>query len=106
MLELIDVSRRFGGTLAVDRVSLRVDAGRITGLIGPNGAGKTTLFNVIAGSLAPSAGRVVLEGRDIGGAPAHRRLTAGLARTFQIPRPFGAMTVLENVLLAARGQRG
>ncbi len=106
MLELIDVSRGFGGTLAVDRVSLRVAAGRITGLIGPNGAGKTTLFNVIAGSLAPSAGRVVLEGRDIGAAPAHARLGAGLARTFQIPRPFGAMTVLENVLLAARGQRG
>ena len=106
MLELIDVSRRFGGTFAVDGVSLRVATGHITGLIGPNGAGKTTLFNVIAGSLAPSAGRVVLEGRDIGGAPAHARLAAGLARTFQIPRPFGAMTVLENVLLAARGQRG
>ena len=106
MLELIDLSRGFGGALAVDGVSLRVAAGQITGLIGPNGAGKTTLFNVIAGSLAPSAGRVVLEGRDIGGAPAHARLAAGLARTFQIPRPFGAMTVLENVLLAARGQRG
>ncbi len=87
-------------------VSLRVAGGRITGLIGPNGAGKTTLFNLIAGSLPPSSGRIVLEGREIGGAAAHTRLAAGLARTFQIPRPFGAMTVLENVLLAAKGQHG
>jgi len=106
MLEVIDVSRDFGPARAVDRVSLHVAKGEITGLIGPNGAGKTTLFNVIAGSLAPSSGRVVLEGRDIGGRPAHTRLAAGLARTFQIPRPFGAMTVLENVLLGAPGQRG
>jgi branched-chain amino acid transport system ATP-binding protein len=106
MLELIGLSRAFGGARAVDDVSLRVAGGRITGLIGPNGAGKTTLFNVIAGSLAPSSGRVVLHGADIGGAPAHTRLKAGLARTFQIPRPFGAMTVLENVLLAAPAQRG
>jgi branched-chain amino acid transport system ATP-binding protein len=106
MLELIGVSRRFGGARAVDGVSLRVAAGRITGLIGPNGAGKTTLFNVIAGSLRPSDGRIVLEGSDIGSAPAHARLAAGLGRTFQIPRPFGAMTVLENVLLAAQRQHG
>jgi branched-chain amino acid transport system ATP-binding protein len=106
MLELIGVSRNFGGARAVDGVSLRVAGGRITGLIGPNGAGKTTLFNLIAGSLRPSAGRIVLEGAEIGGAPAHTRLAAGLGRTFQIPRPFGAMTVLENLLLAARGQRG
>jgi branched-chain amino acid transport system ATP-binding protein len=106
MLEVIELSRDFGGTRAVDGVSLCAEAGRITGLIGPNGAGKTTLFNVIAGSLRPSAGRVVLDGRDIGGAPAHTRLRAGLARTFQIPRPFAAMTVLENVLLGAPGQRG
>jgi len=106
MLELIGVTRAFGGARAVDGVSLRVAEGRITGLIGPNGAGKTTLFNLIAGSLAPTSGRIVLNGRDIGGAPAHARLAAGLARTFQIPRPFGAMTVLENVLLAAQGQHG
>ena len=106
MLELIDVTRSFGGARAVDGVSLRVAGGAITGLIGPNGAGKTTLFNVIAGSLPPSSGRVVLGGRDIGGAPAHTRLAAGLARTFQIPKPFAAMTVLENLLLAAPAQRG
>ena len=106
MLDLIGVSRSFGGARAVDDVSLHVSAGRITGLIGPNGAGKTTLFNLIAGSLPPSSGRIVLNGKDIGGAPAHRRLAAGLGRTFQIPRPFAAMTVLENVLLAAQRQGG
>jgi branched-chain amino acid transport system ATP-binding protein len=106
MLDLIGVSRSFGGARAVDGVSLRVARGSITGLIGPNGAGKTTLFNLVAGSLRPSAGRIVLDGSDIAAAPAHRRLAAGLARTFQIPRPFAAMTVLENVLLAAPGQRG
>ena len=106
MLDLIGVSRSFGGARAVDGVSLRVARGSIVGLIGPNGAGKTTLFNLIAGSLPPSSGRIVLEGADIADAPAHRRLAAGLARTFQIPRPFAAMTVLENVLLAAQHQRG
>jgi branched-chain amino acid transport system ATP-binding protein len=106
MLDLIGVSRSFGAARAVDAVSLQVVAGSITGLIGPNGAGKTTLFNLIAGSLAPSAGRILLNGHNVAGAPAHRRLAAGLGRTFQIPRPFAAMTVLENVLLAAREQRG
>lgn len=106
MLDLIDVSRSFGGARAVDGVSLQVAGGAITGLIGPNGAGKTTLFNLIAGSLPPSGGRIVLNGKDIAGAPAHARLAAGLARTFQIPRPFAAMTVLENVLLAAPKQSG
>jgi branched-chain amino acid transport system ATP-binding protein len=106
MLEVIDVSRRFGGAHAADRVSFGVARGSITGLIGPNGAGKTTMFNMIAGSLPPSAGRILLEGHAIGREPAHRRLARGLGRTFQIPRPFPAMTVLENVLVAAVGQRG
>jgi branched-chain amino acid transport system ATP-binding protein len=106
MLELSGLSRRFGGARAVDGVSLRLPPGRITGLIGPNGAGKTTLFNLIAGALRPSAGTIRFESRDITHAPPHRRLALGLGRTFQIPRPFAAMTVLENVLLAAQGQRG
>ncbi len=106
MLELSGLTRRFGGARAVDGVSLRLDPARITGLIGPNGAGKTTLFNLIAGSLRPSAGRIRFAGRDISRAPPHRRLALGLGRTHQIPRPFGAMTVLENVLVAAQGQRG
>jgi len=106
MLQITDVTRRFGGARVVDGVSFSVPAGSITGLIGPNGAGKTTVFNLIAGSLLPSSGRIVLNGVDIAHEPAHRRFARGLGRTFQIPRPFPAMTVLENVLVAAPGQRG
>ena len=105
-LEVDHVTRRFGGHRAVDDVSFRVGAGTITGLIGPNGAGKTTLFNVIAGALSPSAGRVTLGDRRLDGQPPHRVLRAGVARTFQIPRPFAALTVLENVMLAGRAQLG
>ena len=106
MLELSGLTRRFGGARAVDGVSLRLPSGRITGLIGPNGAGKTTLFNLIAGSLRPTQGTIRFAGCDISRAPPHRRLALGLGRTFQIPRPFAAMTVLENVLLAAQRQSG
>ena len=106
LLELQHVTRRFGGHAAVLDVSLRVNAGSITGLIGPNGAGKSTLFNLVAGALAPSAGQILLDGRRLDGEPPHRVLARGVARTFQVPRPFAAMTVLENVMLAAQGQRG
>jgi branched-chain amino acid transport system ATP-binding protein len=106
MLELQHVTRRFGGHAAVRDVSVRVAAGSVTGLIGPNGAGKSTLFNLVAGALAPSAGRILLDGRRLDGEPPHRVLARGVARTFQVPRPFPAMTVLENVMLAARGQCG
>jgi branched-chain amino acid transport system ATP-binding protein len=105
-LELRDVSRRFGGHRAVDGVSFRVRPGTITGLIGPNGAGKSTLFNLIAGALQPTAGRIALGDRRLDGLPPHRVLRAGVARTFQIPRPFGAMSVLENLMLAGQDQRG
>jgi branched-chain amino acid transport system ATP-binding protein len=106
MLALSGLSRQFSGMRAVDDVSFGVERGTITGLIGPNGAGKTTLFNLVAGSLAPSAGRIAMDGVDIAGEPAHRRLQRGIGRTFQIPRPFPAMTVLENVMLAAQDQAG
>lgn len=106
MLVLDEVVKAFGGHRAVAGVSCTLERGRITGLIGPNGAGKTTLFNLIAGAHRPTSGRIALEGRDITGLPAHRVFTAGLARTFQIPRPFAAMSVLENVMLAARRQGG
>ena len=106
MLELTDVSRRFGGTWAVDHISLSVPRGSIAGLIGPNGAGKTTLFNLIAGTLPVSSGRITFEGHQIGHEAAHRRIGRGIGRTFQIPRPFAAMTVLENLLVAAQRQRG
>jgi branched-chain amino acid transport system ATP-binding protein len=105
-LELHGVTRRFGGHAAVDDVSFRVRPGTITGLIGPNGAGKTTLFNLVAGALTPTAGRITLGARRLDGQPPHRVLRAGVARTFQIPRPFPAMTVLENVMFAGRSQPG
>jgi len=105
-LELHGVTRRFGGHSAVDDVSFRVRPGSITGLIGPNGAGKTTLFNLIAGALPPTAGRIALGETRLDGQPPHRILRAGVARTFQIPRPFAAMTVLENVMLAGQDQPG
>ncbi|SHE86569.1 branched-chain amino acid transport system ATP-binding protein [Kaistia soli DSM 19436] len=106
MLEVQSVSKSFDGFRAVDDVSFAVPAGAIVGLIGPNGAGKTTTFNLIAGTLQPTAGAIRLGGRAIEHEPAHRRVAAGLARTFQIPKPFGEMSVLENVLVAARAQPG
>ncbi|MBO6511894.1 MAG: ABC transporter ATP-binding protein [Roseibium sp.] len=106
VLKLTGVSRSFGDFIAVEEVSLNIRRGSITGLIGPNGAGKSTLFNVIAGELAPSAGRVIFDGRDISGLSPDRRFAAGLGRTFQIPRPFKRMSVLENVMLAPLNQSG
>ena len=106
MLILDEVVKAFGGHRAVDGVSCTVERGRITGLIGPNGAGKTTLFNLIAGALAPTSGSITFEGRPIGGRRPDAVFAAGIGRTFQIPRPFPAMTVLENVMLAPRHQAG
>jgi branched-chain amino acid transport system ATP-binding protein len=100
------LTRDFQSFRAVDGVSLNIRAGSITGLIGPNGAGKTTLFNMISGALRPSTGRVMLAGEDITGLPPEALFAKGLARTFQIPRPFKRMTVLENVMLAPPGQVG
>ena len=94
------LTRDFQSFRAVDGVSLNIRAGSITGLIGPNGAGKTTLFNMISGALRPSAGQVMLAGEDITALPPEALFAKGLARTFQIPRPFKRMTVLENVMLA------
>jgi branched-chain amino acid transport system ATP-binding protein len=106
MLEAREVTKAFGGHRAVDGLTFTLRRGTITGLIGPNGAGKTTLFNCLAGAMAPDGGSIRLEGVELAGAPADRVFAAGLARTFQIPRPFPAMSVLENVMLAPRGQRG
>ena len=102
MLEARDLRRSFGGIRAVDGVDLGVERGEVVGLIGPNGAGKTTVFNVIAGALRPDAGRVVFEGRDTTGRSAHEVARLGLVRSFQVPRIFGRMSVMENMLLAAR----
>ena len=106
MLEAREVTKVFGGHRAVDGVSFSVERGTVTGLIGPNGAGKTTLFNVLAGAMPLSGGSVALDGRRISGAGPDRIFAAGLARTFQIPRPFPEMSVLENVMLSPRGQQG
>jgi neutral amino acid transport system ATP-binding protein len=100
------MSVRFGGFVAVKDVSLDVARGSITALIGPNGAGKTTLFNCISGFLAASTGKVVFAGESIDGLPAHRRSVRGLVRTFQIPRIFHRLTLVENMLVADRGQPG
>lgn len=96
----------FGPFRAVDSVNIAIRRGSITGLIGPNGAGKTTFFNAITGALRPSAGRVMLDGADVTGLSPDRLFARGMGRTFQIPRPFARMTVLENVMLAPMGQIG
>jgi branched-chain amino acid transport system ATP-binding protein len=95
------VSRRFGGLLAVNAVSLSAAPGRITALIGPNGAGKTTLFAIISGFLKPSDGVIRYSGTDITGEPPHRLARRGIARTFQIVQPFAGLTVCENILVGA-----
>jgi branched-chain amino acid transport system ATP-binding protein len=100
-LEVAAVAIRFGGVQAVAGVSFAIARGEIAGLIGPNGAGKTTLLKIIAGVLAPDAGRVMISGADVTGSSTERRVRAGLAITHQIVRPFRSMTVLENVALAA-----
>ena len=101
LLELQGVSKFFGGLVALDGVDVKVCTGEIVGLIGPNGAGKTTLFNVISGSHRPDLGKVFLQGNDITGLKPHRTCYEGIARTFQIPKPFLRLTVLENMMVGA-----
>lgn len=101
ILELDGVSKAFAGLRAVDDVTLRLEEHEFLGIIGPNGAGKTTLFSLLSGEQPPTAGSVVFDGQDITGWPAHRIASAGLVRTFQLTRPFGSMTVLENVTVAS-----
>jgi branched-chain amino acid transport system ATP-binding protein len=101
VLTLESVTKRFGGLTAVRAVSLEVRRGDLLGIIGPNGAGKTTLFNVIAGYYRPEEGRIVFEGRDVTGLPAHAISRLGLTRTFQIVKPFGNLSVADNVMIGA-----
>jgi branched-chain amino acid transport system ATP-binding protein len=101
LLEVCDVTKRFGGLLALHRVSCTIEQGRITGLIGPNGAGKTTLFNLIAGEFAPDQGRILLQGEPIQRLPSNIICKRGIARTFQMVRPFLHLTTLRNVVMAA-----
>ena len=106
MLTIADVAKSYGTRELFSDVSLFVARTDRFGLVGPNGAGKTTLFNCLAGALQPTSGQVKLDGRDITGASPDRVFAAGLARTFQIPRPFPEMSVLDNVMLAPRSQLG
>src|SRR5579859_4452445 len=101
LLSVEAVSKRFRGLQAVDGVSFEVPQGSIAALIGPNGAGKTTLFNLIAGVFRPESGRVRFAGRDITGLRPHAVCDAGIARTFQLVKPFGALTTVENVIVGA-----
>jgi len=106
MIVVDDVHKHFGGFHAVDGASLEIAEGSITGLIGPNGAGKTTLFNVIAGVLPPTSGRVTMAGEDITGLPPHELFHKGLLRTFQIAHEFASMTCRENLMMVPGGQSG
>ena len=100
ILEVENISKHFGGLKALDRVSFDLEEGGMLGLIGPNGSGKTTMFNVITGFLKPTSGSVTFCGQDITGYAPYKACKAGIARTFQLNRPFGNMTVLENVMVS------
>ena len=100
MLEVAGLTKRFGGFTAVNNVSFKVDEGEILGLIGPNGSGKSTIFNMLSGTLVPTGGSIRFRGREIAGTAPHGIINAGIGRTFQIPRPFKRLSILENVTLA------
>ena len=109
LLTLDGLHKRFGGVTVIDGLSTELREGEVLGIVGPNGAGKTTLFNLISGELAPDEGTVTFAGRDITAARASTRCRAGIGRTYQMPLPFGGMTVFENVLVGAAhgaGYRG
>src|SRR5258708_17339374 len=101
ILALDKISKRFGAIVIADAIDLSLAPGEALGIIGPNGAGKTTLFGIMTGTIAPDAGRVLFDGADITRAAPPRRCVMGIARSFQIPQPFGDMTVFENLVVAA-----
>ncbi len=106
VLEVVDVGKRFGSLVAVDDVSLAVERGELRAIIGPNGAGKTTFFNLISGFFPPSAGKIFFDGRDVTSMPAHQRVGAGMARTFQITEIFPELSVYENLQIGAESAAG
>lgn len=106
LLSITDITARFGGFRALDSVSLEVGDGELVGLIGTNGAGKSTLFSVATGYIPAGSGSVVFRGEDITQLAVHQRVRRGLARTFQVPREFSEMTVFDNLMVAARDQKG
>jgi branched-chain amino acid transport system ATP-binding protein len=100
VLTVSGLSKRFGGFTAVNNVSFKVERGEIVGLIGPNGSGKSTIFNMLSGTLVPSAGSITFDGLQIAGLAPHRIINRGVGRTFQIPRPFHRLSMFDNVVLA------
>lgn len=106
VIDACELVKSFQGNVAVGGMSLRLGEGEMVGLIGPNGAGKTTLFNLIAGSLKPTSGEIWIGGREVSQESPEQRIGRGVGRTFQIPKPFLDMTVLENVLVGAQAQDG
>src|SRR6516165_7667881 len=106
LLAVDNISRHFGGLLAVDKVSFQINPGQITALIGPNGAGKTTLFSIISGFLPPDEGRIVYDGADVTAEPPYKLARRGIARTFQIVQPFPGLTVRENIAVGAHLRQG
>jgi branched-chain amino acid transport system ATP-binding protein len=106
ILALEKISKRFGAVIVADGIDLALEEGEALGIIGPNGAGKTTLFGIISGTVAPDGGRVIFDRADITRLSPERRCRKGIARSFQIPQPFGGMTVFENLVVAAAFGRG
>jgi branched-chain amino acid transport system ATP-binding protein len=106
VIDVQNVSKRFGGLRAVNDCSLRVERGSITGLIGPNGAGKSTLFNLVAGNITPDSGRIIFDGQDVTGLKPHQLFHRGMLRTFQIAHEFSNMTALENLMMVPPEQPG
>lgn len=106
VIDVQNVSKHFGGLLAVNNCSLKVERGSITGLIGPNGAGKSTLFNLVAGNIAPDSGRIFFDGADVTGLRPHQLFHRGMLRTFQIAHEFSNMTALENLMMVPPEQPG
>ncbi|MEM5434517.1 ABC transporter ATP-binding protein [Paraburkholderia diazotrophica] len=102
LLRLTNVSKRYGALTVTDAISFEVGRGETYGILGPNGAGKTTLFNLVSGDAKPDEGTVEFDGADVGHLAPHRRCAAGIGRSYQVPRPFGGMTVFENLLVGAR----
>jgi branched-chain amino acid transport system permease protein len=100
LLAVSDVSKRFGGVVALDGVSMAIGEGEILGLVGPNGSGKSTLINVLSGFYSADRGKVTFDGQEATGVPAHRLAAMGIARTYQIPRPFGTMTPRQNIAVS------
>ncbi|PJI86174.1 amino acid/amide ABC transporter ATP-binding protein 1 (HAAT family) [Yoonia maricola] len=101
LLSVSDLSKSFGAVIVADETSFEVAQGAAIGILGPNGAGKTSLFNLITGAMTPNAGRITFDGADITAVPAAKRCKMGIARSFQVPQPFGGMTVFENALVGA-----